>query len=48
MTRYIALALPPRAPLTLACRTVKQLIEEIVKDPKAENMGPDALSLSNQ
>ena len=28
MTRSIALALPRRAPLTLACRTVKQMIEK--------------------
>ena len=48
MTRYIALALPPRASLTLACRTVKQMVQEIVKDLKAENIGPDALSLSNK
>lgn len=32
MTRYIALALSRHAPLTLACRTVKQLILDIVKD----------------
>ncbi|MES2361996.1 MAG: LysR family transcriptional regulator [Pseudomonadota bacterium] len=32
MTRYIALALSRHAPLTLACRSVKQLIQDIVKD----------------
>lgn len=45
MTRYIALALPRHAPLTLACRTVKQMIEEIVKDLKTQSAGPDALLL---
>lgn len=32
MTRYIALVLSRHAPLTLACRSVKQLILDIVKD----------------
>ena len=45
MTRYIALALPRHAPLTLACRTLKQMIEEIVKDLKTQSAGPDALLL---
>ena len=47
MTRYIAHAQPRRAAQTLACRTVKQMIEEIVNDLKVENIGPDALLLSN-
>ena len=38
MARYIALALPRRAPLTLACRTVKLMIDEIVKDLDAASL----------
>jgi LysR family nitrogen assimilation transcriptional regulator len=47
MTRYIALALPRHAPLTLACRTVKQMIQDIVKDLSPPEGGPAAQSLSN-
>ena len=48
MTRYIALAFPRSAPLTLACRTVKQIIKEIVKDLKVAGAGSDALPLSKK
>ncbi|MDB5964361.1 MAG: LysR family transcription regulator protein [Polaromonas sp.] len=36
MTRYIAMALSRHAPLTLACRTVRQMIQDIVHDLNAE------------
>ena len=45
MTRYIALALSRHAPLTLACKTVKQMILDIVKDmaAPATDTGPGLL-----
>ena len=48
MTRSIALVLPRSAPLTLACRTVRQMIQEIVKDLKVAGAGPGALPLLNK
>lgn len=42
VTRYIALALSRHASLTLACRTVKQLIQEIVRDLDAADRTGDS------
>lgn len=49
MTRYIALVLSKQAPLTLACRTVSQMIQDVVKDLRsapAMDAGRSTSSLS--